>query len=220
MDYQKILEDIYTEVKPYRRAGHQADYIPALERVNPDQFGMSLTTVDGRSFHVAESEVRFSIQSISKVYSLALCLSLRGEKLWERVGKEPSGNAFNSIVQLEYEDGIPRNPFINAGALVTADILVSCLEYPEGDFLRFVRALAGDDSIGANPEVAESEYLTSHLNQSIAHMLKYHGNLENEVDRVIRFYLMMCSVEMNCRQLAQSFLPFAHCHHPFNWLTR
>lgn len=93
MDYQKILEDIYTEVKPYRRAGHQADYIPALERVNPDQFGMSLTTVDGRSFHVAESEVRFSIQSISKVYSLALCLSLRGEKLWERVGKEPSGNA-------------------------------------------------------------------------------------------------------------------------------
>ena len=130
MDYQKVLEDIYTEVKPYRRAGHQADYIPALERVNPDQFGMSLTTVDGRSFHVAESEVRFSIQSISKVYSLALCLSLRGEKLWERVGKEPSGNAFNSIVQLEYEDGIPRNPFINAGALVTADILVSCLEYP------------------------------------------------------------------------------------------
>lgn len=112
MDYQKILEDIYTEVKPYRRAGHQADYIPVLERVNPDQFGMSLTTVDGRSFHVAESEVRFSIQSISKVYSLALCLSLRGEKLWERVGKEPSGNAFNSIVQLEYEDGIPRNPFI------------------------------------------------------------------------------------------------------------
>lgn len=217
MDYQKVLEDIYTEVKPYRRAGHQADYIPALERVNPDQFGMSLTTVDGRSFHVAESEVRFSIQSISKVYSLALCLSLRGEKLWERVGKEPSGNAFNSIVQLEYEDGIPRNPFINAGALVTADILVSCLEYPEGDFLRFVRALAGDDSIGANPEVAESEYLTSHLNQSIAHMLKYHGNLENEVDRVIRFYLMMCSVEMNCRQLAQSFLPFAHCHHPFNY---
>lgn len=93
MDYQKVLEDIYTEVKPYRRAGHQADYIPALERVNPDQFGMSLTTVDGRSFHVAESEVRFSIQSISKVYSLALCLSLRGEKLWERVGKEPSGNA-------------------------------------------------------------------------------------------------------------------------------
>lgn len=89
MDYQKVLEDIYTEVKPYRRAGHQADYIPALERVNPDQFGMSLTTVDGRSFHVAESEVRFSIQSISKVYSLALCLSLRGEKLWERVGKEP-----------------------------------------------------------------------------------------------------------------------------------
>lgn len=169
MDYQKILEDIYTEVKPYRRAGHQADYIPALERVNPDQFGMSLTTVDGRSFHVAESEVRFSIQSISKVYSLALCLSLRGEKLWERVGKEPSGNAFNSIVQLEYEDGIPRNPFINAGALVTADILVSCLEYPEGDFLRFVRALAGDDSIGANPEVAESEYLTSHLNQSSPH---------------------------------------------------
>ena len=217
MDYQNVLDEIYTEVRPYRRSGHQADYIPALERVNPDQFGMCLTTVDGHTFQVADSEVRFSIQSISKVYSLALCLSLRGEQLWKRVGKEPSGNAFNSIVQLEYENGIPRNPFINAGALVTADILVSSLEFPEGDFLRFVRALAGDDSIGVNPEVAESEYLTSHLNQSIAHMLKCHGNLENDVDRVLRFYLMMCSVEMNCRQLARSFLPFADHRHSFNY---
>ena len=130
MDYQNVLDEIYTEVRPYRRSGHQADYIPALERVNPDQFGMCLTTVDGHTFQVADSEVRFSIQSISKVYSLALCLSLRGEQLWKRVGKEPSGNAFNSIVQLEYENGIPRNPFINAGALVTADILVSSLEFP------------------------------------------------------------------------------------------
>ena len=217
MEYQQILEDIYTEVKPYRKAGRQADYIPALARVNPDQFGMSLITVDGREYGVAESDVRFSIQSISKVFSLALCLSLRGERLWKRVGKEPSGNAFNSIVQLEYEDGIPRNPFINAGALVTADILVSDLEHPEGDFLRFVKALADDESIGINPEVVESEYLTAYLNTSICNMLKYHNNLENDVDRVLRFYLMMCSVEMSCRQLAKSFLPFADRHRPFSF---
>lgn len=216
-DYKQILSDIYAEVKPYRKAGRQANYIPALARVNPDQFGMSLLAVDGQRYDEAESDVRFSIQSISKVFALALCLSLRGERLWERVGKEPSGNAFNSIVQLEYEDGIPRNPFINAGALVAADILVSELEYPEGDFLRFVRALAGDESIGSNAEVAESEYLTGYLNLSIANMLKCHNNLVNEVDRVIRFYLMMCSVEMNCRQLAQAFLPFAHRRRPFDY---
>lgn len=217
MNYQEILDNIYTEVRPYSRAGQAANYIPALAQVDPNQFGMSLVTVDNQRYGVAKSDVRFSIQSISKVFSLALCLSLKGERLWKRVSKEPSGNAFNSIVQLEYEHGIPRNPFINAGALVTADVLISELDDPEGEVLSFIRAMAGDDAIFCNASVAESEYQTAYLNTSIANMLKCHNNLNNAVDRVLRFYFTMCSVEMTCQQLASAFLPFANHRYPFSF---
>ena len=139
MDYQKILEIIYQAIQPYAKEGKQADYIPELAKVNPDQFGMCLHTIYGEIYSIEQADTRFSIQSISKVFSLAMCLSLLGNKLWERVGKEPSGTAFNSLIQLEVEKGIPRNPFINAGAIVMSDILLSHLEHPEEQFLDFVR---------------------------------------------------------------------------------
>ena len=154
MDYQKILEDIYEEILPFVKEGKQADYIPALAKVNPDQFGMCLETVSGEVFPFMQSDTRFSIQSITKVFALAMCLSLKGEDMWKRVGKEPSGTAFNSLVQLEVEKGIPRNPFINAGAIVMADILMTELEDPEDEFLAFVRRVSGNDSIDYNIEVA------------------------------------------------------------------
>ena len=116
MDYQKILEDIYQEILPYAKEGKQADYIPALAKVDPDQFGMCLETVEGEVYEYMQAETRFSIQSITKVFALAMCLSIKGESLWKRVGKEPSGTAFNSLVQLEIEKGLPRNPFINAAS--------------------------------------------------------------------------------------------------------
>ena len=140
MDYQKILEDIYEEILPFAKDGKQADYIPALAKVNPDQFGMCLETVAGDVYAHMQADTRFSIQSITKVFALAMGLSMKGEALWKRVGKEPSGTAFNSLVQLEVEKGIPRNPFINAGAIVLADLLITELEDPEAEFLRFVRA--------------------------------------------------------------------------------
>ena len=127
MDYQQILENIYQTILPYAKEGKQADYIPALAKVNPDQFGMCLHTVHGEVYSIEQADTRFSIQSISKVFALAMCLSLKGHELWERVGKEPSGTAFNSLVQLEVEKGLPRNPFINAGAIVLADILLANL---------------------------------------------------------------------------------------------
>ena len=133
MDYQKILEDIYKEIIPFAKTGKQADYIPALAKVNPDQFGMCLETVSGEVFPFMQADTRFSIQSITKVFALAMCLSLKGENLWKRVGKEPSGTAFNSLVQLEVEKGIPRNPFINAGAIVLADILLTELDDPQNE---------------------------------------------------------------------------------------
>ena len=209
MDYQRLLEDIYAQVLPLADEGKVADYIPALAKVSPDHFGMCMSNVDGEVFVVKDADVRFSIQSISKVFALAMCLALKGETLWKRVGKEPSGTAFNSLVQLEVEKGIPRNPFINAGALVLADILLTSLDDPEEQFLAFVRELCGCDTVCYNDEVALSERETGFLNAAIVNLLKYHRNIECDVERVLRFYFQMCSVEMSCRELAKAFLAFA-----------
>ena len=216
MDYQKIIEDVYQEILPYSQKGKQADYIPALAKVNPDQFGMCLHTVTGEEYPFMQADERFSIQSISKVFSLAMCLSIKGESLWQRVGKEPSGTAFNSLVQLEIEKGIPRNPFINAGAIVLSDILLTELENPEDDFLKFVRSLCEDQTVDYNMEVALSERETGYLNAAIANMLKYHGTIENGIEDVLMFYFKMCSVEMSCRQLSKAFLAFTN-HAPFEY---
>lgn len=216
MDYRKILEDIYNEIRPFSSVGKQADYIPALAKVDPDQFGMCIQTVSGDCFSHMQADTRFSIQSITKVFALAMCLSLKGETLWEKVGKEPSGNSFNSLVQLEFEKGMPRNPFINAGAIVLADILLTELENPEEDFLAFVRALCGCDDVSYNMEVAHSERDTGYLNAAIANLLKYHGRIDNDIERVLMFYFMMCSVEMSCRELAKAFLPFTN-HSSFEY---
>ena len=139
MNYQKILEEIKVETSALKNSGKVAQYIPELAKVEPSKFGIHLKCTAGKSYCVGDSEERFSIQSISKVLSLALCLKHKGNNVWQRIGVEPSGDPFNSLVQLEYEKGIPRNPFINAGALVIADILLSELKNPKKDFLDFVR---------------------------------------------------------------------------------
>lgn len=215
MDYQNILERIYAAVEPFKGVGKVADYIPALAFVSPDKFGMCINTIEGDLFSIKDADERFSIQSISKVFALAMSLSVMGEDLWSRVGKEPSGTAFNSLVQLEAENGIPRNPFMNAGALVVTDILLSVLENPEDDFLAFVRAVSGSDDIGYNVEVAFSERETGYLNAAIANLLKYHGSIKGDVEQVLHFYFLMCSVEMSCRELAKAFLAFANHNNRF-----
>ena len=212
MDYQQILENIYQAIQPYAKKGKQADYIPALAKVNPDQFGMCIHTIYGEIYSIEQADTRFSIQSISKVFALAMCLSLKGD-----VGKEPSGTAFNSLIQLEVEKGIPRNPFINAGAIVMSDILLSMLKSPEEDFLAFVRAVSGNDTIQYNDEVAVSEREKGYLNAAIANLLKYHGTIENDIERVLRFYFLMCSIEMSCRELSLAFLAFANHRKKFNY---
>ena len=208
MNYQEILENIYQEILPFAKDGKQADYIPALAKVNPDQFGMCLHTVEGETYSIHDAQTRFSIQSISKVFAIALALSLKGEQVWKQVGKEPSGNAFNSLFQLELEKGFARNPFINAGAIVVADILLSELDNPEDDFLNFVRTLSGDNTIDYNMEVAHSERETGYMNAAIANLLKYHGRIQGNIEDVLMFYFKMCSVEMNCQELSKAFLAF------------
>lgn len=217
MDYQQILEDIYQSILPYAKEGKQADYIPELAKVNPDQFGMSINTIYGESASLGQADTRFSIQSISKVLSLALCLSIKGDSLWEKIGKEPSGTAFNSLIQLEIEKGKPRNPFINAGAIVMSDILISSLENPEEEFLKFVRAIAGNDTIDYNRQVASSERETGYLNAAIANLLKHHGTIENDIESVLHLYFMMCSIEMSCRELSMAFLVFANHRRKFDY---
>lgn len=217
MDYNQILAEIGGAVAPLRTVGRQASYIPALARVNPDRFGICLLTTDGKEAELGDVGERFSIQSVTKVFSLAMALSFRGEALWRRVGKEPSGSAFNSLIQLELDHGIPRNPFINAGAIVVADVLLSELKDPEADYLDFIRRLSGDPTVDYDREVAASERSTGYLNAAIANMLKYYGNLNNDIEEVLHFYFLQCSVEMDCRQLARAFLPFADRHREFSF---
>lgn len=216
IDYGQILSEIYEEIQPYARLGEQATYIPALAEVDPDQFGMCLHTVAGEVFTCREAETRFSIQSISKVFSLAVCLSLYGDKVWERIGKEPSGSSFNSMVLLEAENGIPRNPFINSGAIVLADMLLSYSDDAEGLFLDFVREISGSATVSYREDVAKGERETGFLNAAIVNMLKYYGNIKGDIERVLSFYLHMCSIEMNCMELAEAFLPFTNAV-PFDY---
>ena len=215
MKVQQLLEEIYQETQIYTTEGEQASYIPELTKVDPNQYGICLKTLEGDTFSVGHSDTRFAIQSISKVFSLAMAFHIRGEKLWERIGVEPSGSAFNSVIQLELEKGKPRNPLLNAGALVMSDILLSELDYPEEEFLQFVAELCGNPDIKYDEGMAVSERENGFLNAAIANMLKYYGNIENNIERVLRFYFRQCSLALNCKELATSFLPFADTTNQF-----
>ena len=210
MNLQIILNEVYVEVLAMNLKGKVSDSIPELSKVNPSKFGIHLTTLEGESFGVGDSNERFSIQSVSKPLTLAMAFSKLGEKVWERVDVEPSGDPFNSLVQLEYEKGIPRNPFINAGAIVIADIIVSLYKNPKEEFLNFLRTISGSDTLNYNPRVAQSEKDTGFRNRALANFLKSFGNINNDVDEVLDFYFHQCSVEMSCNELAQSFYFFAN----------
>lgn len=210
MDYSIILNDTYEEIKALPIIGTIATTIPELASVNPDKFGIYLTTIDNQEYGIGDFDEKFSIQSVSKALSLSLAFSFLDEKVWQRVGVEPSGNPFNSLVQLEYEKGIPRNPFINAGALVIADILVSELKNPKHDFLEFIRTLSGIETINYSEKVAQSEKDTGFRNAALCNFLKSFGNIKNEVDVVLDFYFHQCSLEMTCKELAHSFFFLAN----------
>lgn len=209
MQYQSILDEIYAELRSSVGQGQVADYIPALAKVDPSKFGIAMETVEGECFQVGDATERFSIQSISKVFNLALGIRIVGDEVWERVGIEPSGNPFNSLVQLEVERGIPRNPFINAGALVVTDILLDHLDSPNDDMLSFVEKLRCSD-IYFNEEVVSSEKEHGFTNTALLNFMKAYGNINHEVDEVLDAYYHQCSIEMGCVGLARSFLFLAN----------
>jgi glutaminase len=201
VDHQKMLCEAMEAARPVLGTGKVADYIPALAAVDPNAFGMALATVDGDVHGVGDWEQPFSIQSISKLFTLALALA-RGGDLWKRVGREPSGNPFNSLVQLETEQGIPRNPFINAGAIVVTDRLQTLTGDAFGAVRDFLRAESGNALLDADPAVAESEALHGHRNAALAHFIASYGNLDNPVETVLQHYYAHCSIAASCRDLS------------------
>ena len=201
---QSLLEDIVQQVQPLIGQGKVADYIPALAKVKSNSLGMAVYTASGEIFKTGDADTPFSIQSISKVLSLIMALDLYGESLWERVGREPSGQAFNSIIELELKQGVPRNPFINAGAIQICDMLQSRYVAPKQRIKELVWQLSGNKRIFANKEVADSEMEFGSRSAAMAHLLKAFNNFHNPVDKVLSTYFHACSLEMSCVDLAKT----------------
>ncbi len=212
LDLQPLLDEIALAIQEQDERGHVADYIPELAKSDIGKFGIAVATVSGETYYAGDAAEPFSIQSISKVFMLTLALGRIGNALWRRVGREPSGTAFNSIVQLEHEQGIPRNPFINAGAIVVADIVLAGHRPREtiGEVLRFVRQLADDETIFIDHEVARSETETGFRNAALANYMRAFGNLENPVAEVLGVYFHQCAIGMTCIQLARAGLFLAN----------
>lgn len=210
MNFKHIIEEVYNKIKTIENKGELASYIPELANVDPENFGIHISTVDQFKFGIGNYTDKFTIQSIAKVLSLSLAYSLVGEKIWDRLDVEPSGTPFNSLVQLEVEKGIPRNPFINAGAIVISDILVSELKNPIEDFLEFVRNISNNPTLNFSKKVAASEKAVGFRNAALCNFLKSFGNIENDPNDVLDFYYDLCSLEMNCKELSDSFLFLAN----------
>jgi glutaminase len=211
-DIQAVVQEIVDEMRQMPDRGEVASYIPELARVDPKSFGLVVIDAEGKVFEGGDSDAPFSIQSISKVFTLTLALGKIGNRLWERVGREPSGSRFNSVVQLEYERGIPRNPFINAGAIAVTDAILSGHQPREalGEILRFMQFLAADPSIVVDQAVAASEQRSGYRNAALANYMKSFGVLENPVDYTLGVYFHHCAIAMSCRQLASAGRYLAH----------
>ena len=208
--FQTVLEEIYHEVNQLNLQGKQADYIPELAKINPDKFGISLYDLNRQSYSVGDAYEKFSLQSVAKVFAFTLAYRLKGKEIFKRVGVEPSGDPFNSLIQLEQENGFPRNPLINAGALAVCDVLIDELQNPEKELFDFIRKIAQNATIGYNQKVYESEKETGYRNQALINLMKSFGTIKNDTAPVLDLYYKLCSVEMTAQELAQTFLLYAY----------
>lgn len=199
---QNLLERIASAAHPLARTGRVASYIPALVDVDPSQFGIAIATLDGQVFATGDSDQPFSIQSISKVFALTLAMRLQDDELWERVGRLPSSNQFNSLIELELEGGKPRNPFLNPGALAVADMLSSRNTQMELAVLALLRELSGNAALHYDMDVARGEFACAHRNLAAAHLMKSFGNFRNPVDEVVKAYCAQCAIAASCKDLA------------------
>ncbi|RTL94850.1 glutaminase [Ancylobacter aquaticus] len=211
-ELETVVREIAEEMRARPDRGEVASYIPELARADANAFGIAVVDREGRVVVGGDADMAFSIQSISKVFTLTLALGKIGDRLWRRVGREPSGSPFNSIVQLENEHGIPRNPFINAGAIAVTDVILSGHQPRDtlGEILRFLQFLAEDPAIGIDEAVAASEQRTGFRNRALANYMKSFDVLENPVDYTLGVYFHHCAIAMSCRQLAMAGRFLAH----------
>ncbi|MDA3821817.1 MAG: glutaminase [Bacteroidales bacterium] len=209
MEYKEIIEDVFLNVKKMNSVGQVATYIPELAVIDPEMFGVHISTIEKGEFGLGNYQDRFSIQSIAKVLSLSLAFRMLGEKIWDRLGVEPSGTSFDSLSLLEMHQGIPRNPFVNAGALVICDILISQLKHPKEEFLTFCREVSGLPDLGYSTKIANSEKSVGYRNIAVCNYIKSFGNIHNTPEEVLDFYFNMCSLEMTCQELSNTFLYLA-----------
>jgi len=210
MNYKPIIARVVKQLENFNNCGEVADYISELRLVDPYKFGIHLTTIKNKQYSFGDAHEKFSIQSIAKVLSLVLAFKLEKDHLWKRVGVEPSGTSFNSLAQLELDGGIPRNPLINSGAIVICDVLISHLKNPKKDFIEFVRKVSGIETIDYCPRIAESEKLTGYRNTALVNLMKAYNNIHNDIDEIMDFYFNLCSIEMTCQELSQTFLFLAN----------
>ncbi|GAB5467912.1 MAG: glutaminase [Rhodospirillales bacterium] len=201
---QALLEEVADEARPLAAEGKVADYIPALAKVPKEKFGLAVHFVDGREFAVGDAAEPFSIQSVSKLFNLAIALDWIGDEIWTRVGREPSGTSFNSLILLEQEQGIPRNPLINPGAIVVIDALLERYPLYSQQLRNMMRRLSGDAGVRYDQEVWSSEEAHGDLNRAMAWLMKAKGNLHCPPDETLAVYFRACSLAMSCRALARA----------------
>jgi len=208
----RIADEAHKDFASAQNIGKVADYIPALAAIDPNKFGIAVTMIDGRQFYAGDALEPFSLQSISKVFTLTLAFELVGDELWRRVGREPSGTPFNSLVQLEYEKGIPRNPLINAGALVVTDAIVAAaaVSPPIKAIADFIRVRAANPAIRIDDEVSQSEKAWGYRNAALANLMKAFGNIKSPVADVLDTYFAQCSIAMSCADLSRAMLYLAN----------
>jgi len=204
-----LLDDIVRGHRPRTEAGSVPANIPHLQSPPFDRFGIAVATTSGELFSSGDAGLPFSIQSISKVFTLAMALGADDSgSLWSRVLREPSGTSFNSLVQLEVEHGIPRNPFINSGALVVTDHLMERTPDAAAQVLRFLTGQVGHQNGRQGPFIdeaaAKSELSSSSRNLALAHFLKEFGNLRRPAQAVVENYVRQCSIMMTCVEVAKA----------------
>lgn len=198
---QKVLEEALAIGKEYVAKGECASYIPELAKVDKNKLGVCVLTKSVDKYSVGDTKDRFTIQSISKVISLAIALQHCGfEKVFEKMNMEPSGDAFNSLLKLDMTDDKPFNPMINAGAIATVGYLVPELSFD--DMLTYARRVCMDPGIVMNEKVFESEMTHCARNRAISYLLQSKGILEADVEKTLELYTRMCSLSVTAESLA------------------
>lgn len=205
MEIEKQVREAYAHGYKWLGSGETAGYIPQLKKMDSNLLSLCVVTTDNQCFDTGDAEARFTIQSISKVITLATALQDKGfDHVFSHVGMEPTGDSFNSIVRLEGENAKPLNPLINAGAIA----VTSCVAGENGEekfqrILAETRSLLGNDAITFHEEVYRSEKATGDKNRALAYMLQANDVFQVNVEEILDVYFKVCAIQVSCKEIAK-----------------